>query len=401
MARPDYAEKPDSLNSNEPAVNVPSDARLGAALRHATKAIFKTGNREELTVKRIRAAAEEEVSFDDHRHFYKTTPDWDKRSKDIIKETVAALESNADSEESLASSPQELPKTRKPAVKPAPQKRKVLVTSTVVKPRTTDKRQGKLDSVDSASDSLSDAPSGVESIPEPRRKKRKVEEDDSGVVTSPSSAKATPKAQVQADDVVHSEDDDEPHAVASNPTIAPGKTIDESESEMSVILDEPPPSKTKKRQTKSPPDKPSKAKASKATKAAAKAKAGPEDPEEAEIKRLQGWLIKCGIRKLWHKELAAYDTPKTKISHLKRMLKDAGMDGRYSVEKASRIKEQRELAADLEAVQAGAKLWGHDEDGEENENGGGGSGEKQPKRRLAKGFKELDFLGSDGGEETD
>ncbi|KAK5277732.1 hypothetical protein LTR16_009421, partial [Cryomyces antarcticus] len=88
MARPDYAEKPDSLNSNEPAVNVPSDARLGAALRHATKAIFKTGNREELTVKRIRAAAEEEVSFDDHRHFYKTTPDWDKRSKDIIKETV-------------------------------------------------------------------------------------------------------------------------------------------------------------------------------------------------------------------------------------------------------------------------------------------------------------------------
>ncbi|KAK5201916.1 hypothetical protein LTR16_001022 [Cryomyces antarcticus] len=165
---------------------------------------------------------------------------------------------------------------------------------------------------------------------------------------------------------------------------------------MSVILDEPPPSKTKKRQTKSPPDKPSKAKASKATKAAAKAKAGPEDPEEAEIKRLQGWLIKCGIRKLWHKELAAYDTPKTKISHLKRMLKDAGMDGRYSVEKASRIKEQRELAADLEAVQAGAKLWGHDEDGEENENGGGGSGEKQPKRRLAKGFKELDFLGSDG-----
>ncbi|TKA50965.1 hypothetical protein B0A49_11890 [Cryomyces minteri] len=401
MARPDYAEESDSLKSNEPALNVPSDARLGAALRHATKAIFETGNREELTVKRIRAAAEEELGFDDDRHFYKTAPEWDKRSKDIIKETVAALENNANFEESSVSTPQEQLKIRKPAVKPAPQKRKAPITSTAFKQRTTRKREEKSESVDLASDSLSDAPSDIESVRKPRRKKRKVEENDPGVVSNASSAEVTPKAHVQTDDVVDSEDDNGPHAVASSPTKAPAKIVDESESEMSVVLDESPPPKSRKRQTKLPPGSPSKAKASKATKAAAKVKTGPEDPEEAEIKRLQGWLIKCGIRKLWHKELAAYDTPKAKISHLKRMLKDAGMDGRYSAEKASRIKEQRELAADLEAVQAGAKLWGHDKDGEENESEEGGSGEKRPKRRLAKGFKELDFLGSDGGEETD
>ena len=42
------------------------------------------------------------------------------------------------------------------------------------------------------------------------------------------------------------------------------------------------------------------------------------------------------------------------------MLADIGMGGRYSNEKARKIKEERELAADLEAVQQGAKAWGAD-----------------------------------------
>jgi hypothetical protein len=40
------------------------------------------------------------------------------------------------------------------------------------------------------------------------------------------------------------------------------------------------------------------------------------------------------------------------------MLKDAGMDGKYSVEKAAKIKEEREFAKDLEEIQAGAAAWG-------------------------------------------
>ena len=163
----------------------------------------------------------------------------------------------------------------------------------------------------------------------------------------------------------------------------------ESESEMSVLLDEEPKAKTKRR--KSSPNENKSEKSSNL-----KTKKGPEqvqDPDAEEIKRLQGWLAKCGIRKMWHKELSPYDNTKSKIRHLKGMLTDAGMTGRYSVDKANTIKEERELKADLEAVQEGAKNWGK-VDSEERANG-------KPRRRLARGLKELDFLNDDDGEETD
>jgi hypothetical protein len=84
--------------------------------------------------------------------------------------------------------------------------------------------------------------------------------------------------------------------------------------------------------------------------------------------------VKCGVRKVWSKELARYDTPREKIKHLKQMLKDVGMEGKYSVEKAARIKEERELAKELEAVQEGERSWGNADAGE------GG----RPRRRAAR-----------------
>jgi len=58
---------------------------------------------------------------------------------------------------------------------------------------------------------------------------------------------------------------------------------------------------------------------------------------------------------------------------LKDMLIDAGMDGKYSNEKAATIKEQREFAKDLEAIQEGAKAWG----GEDEDTG-------RPRRRATR-----------------
>lgn len=153
-------------------------------------------------------------------------------------------------------------------------------------------------------------------------------------------------------------------------------------------MDEAPKSKGKRRSTESEKPKSKKAGAPKASKPEQ-----PLDPDAEEIKRLQGWLVKCGIRKMWWKELQPYDTPQAKIRHLKGMLSDAGMTGRYSNEKASQIREERELKADLEAVQAGNKQWGKT-DSEDAEPGRG-------KRRLAKGLEKLDFLNDDDGEETD
>lgn len=163
----------------------------------------------------------------------------------------------------------------------------------------------------------------------------------------------------------------------------------ESESEMSEVLDEAPPPKKKGQKATA---------ASKKEQKPVKAKGKEDvniDPQGAEINRLQSWLLKCGIRKMWYKELAPYTSSKAKISHLKDMLKDAGMDGRYSVEKARQIKDVRELKAELEAVQEGAKQWG-----EPAATGSDDAG-RRPTRRLAKGLREFDFLGDDDGEETD
>jgi hypothetical protein len=165
-----------------------------------------------------------------------------------------------------------------------------------------------------------------------------------------------------------------------------GNEKDDSESELSDVIDEEPPKPSRQRQKSSEPP-------SGKPKKGGKAKDADLDPDQAEIKRLQGWLVKCGIRKMWARELAPYDTPKAKIKHLKGMLKDAGMEGRYSLEKAKRIKEERELKEDLEMVQEGAKRWGT---GEAEE----GSEQERPRRRLAQGRRSLAFL--DGvGEESE
>lgn len=129
---------------------------------------------------------------------------------------------------------------------------------------------------------------------------------------------------------------------------------DVSESELSSVIDEEP-----KKKKRAPAAKGKKEKAPAKPKAAPKPKTE-DDPDTAEVKRLQGWLVKCGIRKVWSRdpELSQCDTSKDKIRVLKGWLKDVGMDGKYSVEKAAKIKEQREFAKDLEAIKEGEAAWG-------------------------------------------
>lgn len=161
-----------------------------------------------------------------------------------------------------------------------------------------------------------------------------------------------------------------------------------SESEMSVLLDEDPKPKKKARKASSEKPKSKKKESSKSAKAPQQQSS---DADAEEMKRLQGWLIKCGIRKMWYKELAPYDSAKAKIGHLKEMLAEAGMTGRYSQEKATQIRDARELKADLDAVQAGNKQWGKAESDEDT------SG--RPNQRLARGLQELDFLKDDDSED--
>jgi len=160
-----------------------------------------------------------------------------------------------------------------------------------------------------------------------------------------------------------------------------------SESELSVVLDEAP--KLERKQNKKSAKSLNQSKAQ----TGGNADTGPE-LDQVEMKRLQGWLLKCGVRKVWSRELATFESPKAKIKHLRRMLEDIGMKGRYSLEKAKKIKEERELQADLELVQEGARRWGTGSRGE-------GSDDGRPKRQWrARGLQNLAFL-SDDGKETD
>lgn len=129
------------------------------------------------------------------------------------------------------------------------------------------------------------------------------------------------------------------------------KENDSDSSEMSIVLDEAPKPK-RQRKAKDPS-------AGKAPKAKKEAKT-PKDlsESEAKIKTLQSQLVKCGIRKIWAFELKKYDSDGEKIRHLQGMLKDIGMTGRFSDQRAKEIKEMRELQADLDAVKEGESHWG-------------------------------------------
>ncbi|KAI2720599.1 hypothetical protein CBS147332_3839 [Penicillium roqueforti] len=417
------------------APSTPSHQILEKSLRDQVAAIFKAGNLEELTVKRVRLAAENSLGLT--AGYFKTTGDWKARSEDIIKDEVVSLCLHLQCFFSLRSFSgktliamllqgiQDQAILDPQSQTPSPSKAKPTAlakrakSETATKPR---KRQKTKTPVSDEEDELPAPPSETHEVPKPKNrskapikkapgKKVSVQKhkdmsdgsdfpgDESDDVAKPNKRSSTPvtksplkkspakKASVPklTEDVSDVPDD------ALNATKTTKDTKDDSESEMSVVLDEEPQPKAPRKRQRSAGETATKTK-KKATKAT-KAKEEDISPDQAEIKRLQGWLVKCGIRKLWGKELAPYDTPNAKIKHLKGMLQDAGMTGRPSQEKANQIREERELKADLEQIQQGAKQWGavSDEDNDE---------EAKPRRRLGRGRQSLAFLESEG-EETD
>ena len=179
---------------------------------------------------------------------------------------------------------------------------------------------------------------------------------------------------------------------ASEPEQDATPAVDEEE-EYSDVVDEPAPTKRKKKEAKSP----TKATAKQtATKPAATASASsPEDPDEAEIKKLQSQLVKCGIRKLWHNELKQCgEDARAKIRHLRKMLSDAGMDGRFSEAKAREIRETRELLAEAEAAQEMNRLWGMDKGGRASRSKGQSMKEDSEESEAENGAESDDDVGN-------
>ena len=208
-----------------------------------------------------------------------------------------------------------------------------------------------------------------EDIPSPQEKKSKDE---------PSAGDSSSLSDVEGDGSVPEDVEKEPKAPQIN-------VADAIESELSDVIDDGP--KPKRRKKGSREAKPKKAPKKEPKKRGRKSAPKEDlDPDTEEIKRLQWWLVKCGMRKMWAKELKPFDTPSEKIRHLKEMLSDAGMTGRFSTEKAARIREARELQADLAAVTEGAKRWGKVDEEEE---------EVKPRPARSTGLPNFDFLESE------
>src|SRR4051812_31348982 len=67
----------------------PSNATISRALRDVVISVYKAGNTDDLTVKRVRSRAE--VELDLPVGFFKSNQTWKKKSHDIIHEAVVGL----------------------------------------------------------------------------------------------------------------------------------------------------------------------------------------------------------------------------------------------------------------------------------------------------------------------
>ncbi|CAN6637812.1 hypothetical protein TRVA0_016S02080 [Trichomonascus vanleenenianus] len=122
--------------------------------------------------------------------------------------------------------------------------------------------------------------------------------------------------------------------------------------EESPIKKEPIPVNENKRPAESSPTKKVKKEKKPKVEGGTKRKTTPKTQEE--IARLKSQLLKCGVRKQWAKVLDPMDSDRDRINYLKNQLTLLGMTGRFSLEKARKIKEAREFEQEMKDLNADA-----------------------------------------------
>ena len=340
----------DSDGSLSTPANLPNDADIESTLRRIVRHALKRD--EEITINTARARAEKELELP--TGFFGDNVQWKAKSRDLVRTAATEPESP------------EKPKKSAP-------KKDIAKAGTKRKsdePQAKQKRRKKEEPVvDSSESEHSDAGNDEEQTNE-----------HSKLDGKKTSLKPQPKSEEESALSEPPDEESEPAGLKQNGKPVPA-AVDDDGSDLSSVMDDPPPKKKRQKKKSASPSAKSKGqpKPQKSSKSTTASK--PDlSLDEDEIKKLQSWLLKCGIRKLWHRELAPYSTSKEKTKHLKSMLDDVGMTGRYSVEKARQIKEQRELKAELEAARQFNEQWGHEEreDGKQD----GADEVKQPTRRL-------------------
>lgn len=343
-----------------------SEDDIAISLRRVVRAAVEMG--EDITVNLARARTEAELGLDEGT--LKDDPDWKARSRQVIN---AAVEED---EERPSSSPAKKKVTTRPQEKkgagPAAKKRS---TSGDAKPRKKRRMEERVVDSEDEKDVVENTEAPLESASLPNGSKSRPSQPIHDVSEGQDSRGHKHKVNGAANHTRHQVREVEEGAIQRSANEADelrgSKTPqDDDSSDLSSLIDEPP-ARSKKRQRK--------AASPKSKKSASKAKPAPAGrdltPDEETIKALQSQLLKCGVRKLWHRELARYDSARDKIRHLTAMLTEVGMTGRFSADKARQIKEARELAADLEAAKEFEDKWGTE---------GGSNGRKRRSRTSVK-----------------
>lgn len=99
---------------------------------------------------------------------------------------------------------------------------------------------------------------------------------------------------------------------------------------------------------------PKKRKADTAPKTVKKVKAAAKPTKKSQkqqdqLTKLKSYVFKCGVRKVWKKELEGLDE-KASIDKVIAILNELGMEGRPTLEKCKKIKEQREYAEEMKII---------------------------------------------------
>ncbi|QPG93634.1 hypothetical protein C2857_001321 [Epichloe festucae Fl1] len=304
---------------------VPSPKELEAALIDGTYQIF-TSEPDATTVNKVRKRVEEEKGLDEG---FFTSEEWKQKSKTLIKEYVEKLlDGWVPGPKDDSGSKNGTKRLASEDGSSSPKRQKHRNGGAKSKGRADDATETKARTTKTAS-------------------RRKSKEAGSNRDREPD----VKKMDSPPEGSEGSEDDD---ALSSSIKVGTSQTpAQQEEEEYSDVIDEGSKPERKKKEPKYASSKSSKLAAKKATAPST------DDPQEAEIKKLQSQLVKCGVRKLWHNELKQYgDDSRAKIRHLKKMLTDIGMDGRFSEAKAREIKETRELLADVDAAKEMNALWG-------------------------------------------
>ncbi|KAK0649791.1 hypothetical protein B0T16DRAFT_445470 [Cercophora newfieldiana] len=342
-----------------PRTKVPDKATLEEHLRDAVRGLYLDSA--ELTVNSARRAAERKLKLKEG--FFRDDDYWKSRSKEIVRDAWAQVEAEgtgttAASSQPAEPEPQPTPKAKpkpatkaKPKPKSPPAKRKRAARApTTEEDEDEDEDDDEISDVESLakfSDSESEPttkPAKKRKLVKPKAAVEEVKSEGNSPLSEPSetSKEEDTRAEMQDDTKTEGQEQD-----------GKAEIQEDDGSDTSDVYNEPPKPKGKKAKASEAAPKKRKSQGS------AKAAAPEQSSDDALIKQLQGQLVKCGVRKIWGFELKKYgDDKKAKIRHLKEMLSDVGMKGRFSEARAREIKEQRELLADLDAVMEGEKHWG-------------------------------------------